>query len=694
MQVQIRHEVPGRMRVTLAGSVPRGDVDALRALVAEGEGVTDVVVYPRTGSIAVSYEPGCRASVLAVLSGIDAQAVAERRAGGVIVSIARTDDLVVQVADLVGAHLVRRLLLPAPFRAIGAVWRYRRFLAEALRSLAARRLDVPVLDATAIGVSILRGNFKTASSTMLLLGLGELFEGYAREQSRGRLVASLLETPEYASKLLSSGPDGEEVAVCVDELDPGDVIVARTGMSIPVDGVVECGVAMVNQAALTGEPLAVERTAGDDVFAGTAVEDGEIVIRVRAAGGGTKLRAIANLVERSESLKAEALIRRESLADKIVPWNLALALAVGALTRDPVRFSAALMVDYSCALKLTSAIAVLTALNQAAREGAMVKGSKHFEALAQADTIVFDKTGTLTEATPSVARVLAFDGWGEDEVLRLSACLEEHFPHPIARAVVGEASRRGLEHRERHAEVEYLVAHGISSSIDGMRAVIGSGHFVTEDESVEITAEQRGLVESELGGLSPLYLAVDGRLKGVIGVEDPLKPASAAAVAELRELGFEHIVMLTGDGERAAARIAEASGIDEWESDLLPEDKHAYIQGLVDRGRTVVMVGDGVNDSPALSAASVGVSMASGTAIAREVADIVLSTGDLAALVDLRRLSMGLEVRMDRLFREVISLNSVLLFGGIGGAITPQASSLVHNASTVFFSMRSSRAYR
>ena len=401
-----------------------------------------------------------------------------------------------------------------------------------------------------------------------------------------------------------------------------------------------------------------------------------------------------SLVELSESLKAGAQTRRERLADAIVPWNFLLAGAVALATRSLAKTSAALMVDYSCALKLTGSIAVLSAMSQSAKAGFTVKGSRCFEEFAASDTIVFDKTGTLTEATPQVACVIALDGWNRGQILRLAACLEEHFPHPVARAVVRAAAQRNLKHRERHAEVEYIVAHGIASSLNGKRVVIGSEHFVIEDEGVSIDDVQRAKIDAEAGDLSVLYLAVDGKLVGAIGIEDPLKPGAAESIAQLRELGFEHIVMLTGDNERAAARIAGEAGIDEYEANLLPEQKHAYVEQLVSQGRRVVMVGDGVNDSPALSAANVGVAMATGTAIAKEVADITLSDGDLSSLVSLRKLSTSLMRRLDTSFAQVIAFNSALLAGGIAGIVTPQASSLLHNVSTVALSLKSSTPYR
>lgn len=697
MNYTIQHEVPGRVRVKLVGRVPEADIDALTRAIRQHPVIQKATVYPRTGSLAVEFEPAARDQALAAIAAIDRTAVDEARRDCTVALAPRTNSLLMDIATLLGGHLARRWFLPAPLSTIYTVWSYRGFLKAALASLAGARLDVPVLDAAAIGISFLKRDWRTAASTMLLLNLGELLEDYTRAQSQNQLIYSLLDVPDYA-QLIPCGDatvrGAEERRVQASSLVAGDLIVVRTGMPIPVDGTVEWGCAMVNQSTLTGEPLAIERSVGDDVFAGTAVEDGEAYVRVRAAATDTKLRSIVSLVEQSEALKAESLSRREHMADAFVPWNFLLAAGVYFKTRSLVRTSAALMVDYSCALKLTGAISVLTAMSQSAREGFTVKGSKHFEAFATADTIVFDKTGTLTAAAPQVADVLSFDGWDRTQVLRFSACLEEHFPHPVARAVVNAAAEAGLEHRERHAEVEYLVAHGIASSLDDKRCVIGSEHFVVEDEGVTIEDDVRALIEEKLDGLSKLYLAVDGVLKGAIGIQDPLKPGAPEALAQLRALGFEHIVMLTGDNANAAARIAGKAGIDEFRADLLPEDKHTVIEQMRAAGRRVVMVGDGVNDSPALSAANVGVAMGSGTAIAKEVADITLTDGDLSSLVVLRRLALGLEERMDASFREVIGLNSLLLAGGVAGLIAPQVSSLIHNGSTVFLSARNARAYQ
>ena len=692
MEFSITREIPGRVRVKLAGPVPEADVDALCRAVGACSDVVRSTAYPRIGALAVAYRGGedARGRVLGHLAGIDAEAVEQARAGCGLALASRSQSLLLDLARLAGEHFLRRWFLPKPLAAVVTAWRYRHFLRAGLRSLAGARLDVPVLDAAAIGMSFAKRDPRTAGQTMLLLNVGETLEEYTRSRSEGALIEALLDLPETAQLL-----DGdEERQVPASELAPGDLIAVRTGMPVCVDGEVVRGTAMVNQAALTGEPLSVERVAGDNVFAGTAVEDGEIVVRVTADAGETKLRSIVSLVEQSEAFKSETQSRMERLADRIVPWNFLLAGVVALATRSLAKTSAALMVDYSCALKLTGSIAVLSAMRQSAQAGFTVKGSKHFEAMARADTVVFDKTGTLTEATPKVTCVLALDGWNRREVLRLAACLEEHFPHPVARAVVRAAAEKNLKHRERHADVEYIVAHGIASSLDGKRVVIGSEHFVVEDEWVPISPEQAERVAREAEGLSPLYLAVDGELVGVIGIEDPPKEGVAQAVSELRALGFERVVMLTGDNERTAARIAAEAGVTEFEANLLPEDKHAFVERLKAEGRTVAMVGDGVNDAPALSLADVGIAMGQGTAVAREVADITLTGGDLSALVALRRLSSELTERLNSSFKEVVAINSALLAAGIGGLVTPQASSLLHNASTVALSLRNAGSYR
>lgn len=689
MKFSIIKEIPGRARLKLAGPVPEGDLDALIKLAKEIDGVRRVQLYGRIGQMSVDFDALKRTCVLDALCEIDADKIAEAKSGYSVQLEPRTHALFMDLAVMIGARYARKWFLPAPIRAVITVASFLPFLRAALRELSHARLTVPVLDASAIGISFVKRDFNTAAQTMFLLNVGELLEDYTRAMSENELINSLLDVPDKAQKV-----EGDtETTVSAAELVTGDLVAVRTGMSICIDGVVEQGTAMVNQATLTGEPLAVERTVGDDVFAGTVVEDGDILVRVRANTSQTKLRSIVSLVEAADSLKSEGQSRMENLANKIVPWNFLLAGIVALTTRSIVKTSAALMVDYSCALKLTGSIAVMTAMSNAAKAGVMVKGAKYFEAFAKADTIVFDKTGTLTEAQPKLTRVLSTDGWTEEEALRFAACLEEHFPHPVARAVVNAAQERGLEHRERHAAVEYIVAHGIASSLEGKRVVIGSKHFVFEDENAHLDSDAIARVEAEMEGLSPLYLAVDGEVVGVLGIEDPLKAGVKEAIAQLHELGFKHIVMLTGDSERTAARIAAEAGVDEFHADLLPEDKYAYVDRIKTEGRHVAMVGDGVNDSPALGRADVGLAMGGGSDIAKEVADIILSDTDLQAVVRLRKMSQGLVDRLNGSYNKVMVTNSALLALGIAGVITPQTSSLLHNASTILYSVNNTKAY-
>ena len=658
MRFSIISEIPGRTRLQLAGPVPESDLDALLKLSGDIDGVHKVRVYGRIGQMALEYDEPRRASVLDALGALDAQAIADAKSGYVMQLEPRKHKLVMDLATLVGVHYARRWFLPTPLRAVFVVAGYMAFLRAALHELAQPRLTVPVLDASAIGISFVKRDVDTAGQTMFLLHVGELLEDYTRAMSENELINSLLDVPDKAQKVVGD----TEVSVAATELEPG-------------------------------EPLAVERSVGDDVFAGTVVEDGSILVRVRANTAQTKLRSIVSLVQTADSLKSEGQSHMEDLANKIVPWNFLLAGLVALTTRSLIKTSAALMVDYSCALKLTGSVAVMTAMSDAAKMGVMVKGAKYFESFAKADTIVFDKTGTLTEAQPRLACVLTTDGWSKDEVLRLSACLEEHFPHPVARAVVNAALERGLEHRERHAAVEYIVAHGIASSIEGRRAIIGSAHFIFEDEGAQLESDIKEQIELQMQGLSPLYLAVDGKVVGVLGIEDPLKPGVREAIADLHALGVKHVVMLTGDSERTAERIAREAGVDEFKAELLPEDKYAYVERIKGEGRHVAMVGDGVNDSPALGLADVGLAMGGGSDIAKEVADIILTDTDLAAIVRLRRMSQGLIDRLTSSYSKVMLTNSALLALGITGAITPQTSSLLHNGSTIAYSLSNAKAY-
>ena len=691
MKFTIEKEIPGRIRVKLTGPVPLEYLGALEAVLDACPDITSAHVYPRIGSIAITHEPGeaYRLRALKHLCDIERDTIDAAHEGHSLSTNAQSHNLLLDIAWLAGSYFARRWFLPQPISWVWNLVAFIPFARTALQSLSASRLDVPVLDATAITTSFLQRDPKTAGETMFLLHLGETMEAYTEARSEGALIDALLDVAETANKV----EGGTETQVSVASLRQGDLIAIRTGMPVAVDGVIESGIAMVNQSSLTGEPLAIERAAGDDVFAGTSVEDGEILVRCKSGPGESRLRSIVSLVKNAELYQSERQRRRDILANRIVPFNFLFAGLVALATRSLTRTAAALMVDYSCGLRLTASIAVLTAMSQSAKAGFTVKGSKYFDAVCDADTIVFDKTGTLTEATPHVAKVIGSRGWSQREVLRLAACLEEHFPHPVARAVVNEASTRKLEHRSLHGNVEYLVAHGIVSNVEGKRVVIGSEHFVVEDEGVLITARQKAHIRSTLNGLSPLYLGVDGKLVGAIGIDDPLKPNVSHAVQDLRKLGFRHIVMLTGDNDRTAARVAEAAGVTEFHANQLPEDKHAFIDELRASGRNVIMVGDGVNDAPALARANVGIAMGQGTAVAKEVADITLTHGDLSSIVELVKLSRALSSRMDRSFMQVIGLNSAFMAGGVAGLITPQTSSLLHNVTTIALGLDAGRPY-
>lgn len=696
MRFAIKHEVPGRIRFNLLGKVPEHDAIALEETFLALSCVTKCVAYPKAGALAVFFEAEsraglaqARATVVTKLQELTYEEVAAWQPENSLALAPRPRHLFTQIANMFVFRAMRRCFLPAPLRTAWTIISAIPFWKAAFNSLRHGRLDVPVLDGAAIAMGFIQGKPATAGSTIYLLKIGEVLEDYTQRRSESSLVRSLLDIPSTAT--LVEGDVEREVGVA--ELAKGDTIVVRLGNQIPVDGEVISGEAGVNQSSLTGEPLAIVRKAGDTVYAGTAVEEGEIFIRVAGNPEESKLRSIVSMVEQSEALKSSDQKHIEAMADKLVPWNFLLAGIVALTTRNLTKTAAALMVDYSCALRLSGSIAVMAAQSESAKRGFTVKGSRYFDHMAEADVIVFDKTGTLTQATPSVREVVGYNATSTEEVLRLAACLEEHFPHPVARAVVNEALKQGVEHRERHAEVEYVVAHGIASSIDGKRCVIGSEHFVLEDENVPISPTELEAIHNKAMGTSPLFLAVDGTLWGVLYIEDPLKENVAEVVQELRNEGFKRVIMLTGDNERAAKRIAAKTGITEFKAELLPEDKHTIVKQLQDEGYRVVMVGDGVNDSPALAAAHVSIAMSAGSAVAREAADISLVSDDLHSLVELRQLSRILEKRMRQGYRVTIGWNTLLLALGIGGIITPQASSFLHNSGTVGISAYNSRAF-
>ena len=582
-------------------------------------------------------------------------------------------------------HYGGKFIVPYPIRKVWMALKAMRYIWIGIRCLAKRKIEVPVLDAAAIGVSVFRGDFNTAGSVMFLLGVGELLEEWTHKKSVGDLARSM--SLNVKKVWLKKG--NQEVLVHASQIQPGDVAVVHMGNVIPFDGEVCAGEGMVNQASLTGESLPVQKEKGKTVYAGTVLEEGELEILVKAVSGCTRFEKIVTMIEDSEKLKSALESKAEHLADRLVPYTLAGTGIVGLVTRNAAKALSVLMVDFSCALKLAMPIAVLSAIREAGQRGITVKGGKYLEAVAEADTIVFDKTGTLTKAKPTVKDVVAFGDYPEDEALRIAACLEEHFPHSMAKAVVDAAKKRKLYHEEMHSKVEYVVAHGISSYIEEKKVVIGSSHFVFEDEKCSVRPEKQELFEALPSEYSHLYLAVNGELAAVICIEDPLREEAADMVRQLKAEGISKVVMMTGDSERTAASIARRVGVDEYYAEVLPEDKARFVENEKASGKKVIMIGDGINDSPALSAADAGIAISDGAEIAREIADITIAADDLRELVTLKRLSNELMKRIHRNYRSIVGINSGLIGLGVGGVIRPTTSALLHNTSTIAISLKS-----
>ena len=583
-------------------------------------------------------------------------------------------------------HYGKKYLIPAPIRHLHTLYKACKYVWLGLKCLfGKRKLEVPVLDAAAIGVSIIRNDFPTASSVMFLLDIGELLEEWTHKKS----VDDLARTMALNVGNVWIKTEDNEVLLPVSDVKEGDTVIVRQGSVIPFDGSVSEGEAMINQAALTGESLPVRRTEGASVYAGTIVDEGEICIKVKNISGGSRYERIVRMIEDSEKLKSEVEGKALHLADSLVPYTFLATALTWAVTRNVTKAVSVLMVDYSCALKLAMPVSVLSAIREAGTHHITVKGGKFLEAVAEAKTIVFDKTGTLTKAKPTVKSVVPFIDYPEDELLRLAACLEEHFPHSMAKAVVDAARIRGLEHEEKHSKVEYIVAHGIASAIENKRVIIGSYHFVFEDENCKVPEGKEDAFDSLSPEYSHLYMAIDGTLAAVILIEDPLRPEAGDVVKELREAGFERIVMMTGDSERTAKSIAERVGVDKYFSEVLPEDKAAFIDSEKAAGRRVVMVGDGINDSPALSAADVGIAISEGAEIAREVADITIGADDLHKIIVLKNLSQKLMKRMNSNYRVIVGFNTGLIALGIAGLIQPTTSALLHNTSTIAIGVKS-----
>jgi len=684
MKWNILHESRGRIRLHL--NKPRlsmAEADQLQAYLAGLPGVRAAVVYERTCDAVITYT-GARAAVLhgAAAFRFDVQALTEVSANS---PRSVNHEYQEKLVNLTLFHFARKLFLPAPIRFAYTAVCSVRYLWHGLRSLLHRRLEVEVLDALSIGVSMLRGDFSTAGSVMFLLRLGELLEEWTRKKSLGDLAHCMSLNVDRVWQLTAEG----EVLVPISQIRTGDAIIVHTGSVIPLDGRVLDGEASVNQASLTGEAEPVRKAAGAVVYAGTVVEEGQITLTVEQQAGSGRYDQIVRMIENSEKLKSASETRAAALADKLVPYSLLGTAVTYALTRNATRAISILMVDFSCALKLSMPLAVLSAMRECGSYHITVKGGKYLEALANADTIVFDKTGTLTHATPTVVQVVPFGTRTEDEILGIAACLEEHYPHSMANAVVQAASAKGIRHDEMHSEVQYVVAHGIASTIGGEKAVIGSQHFVFEDEGCYIPTAETAKFDALPPEYSHLYLAIGGVLAGVICIADPLREEAAEVLRQLRGLGIQKAVMMTGDNDRTASVIAKQVGVDAYYAEVLPEDKARFVDAEKAAGRTVIMLGDGINDSPALSAANVGIAISDGAAIAREIADITIAADSLRELVTLKAIANGLQHRTRANYRFIMSFNSMLIVLGAMGILPPATSALLHNASTLGVSLKS-----
>ena len=687
MKFTIKHESRGRMRVHMEQyRMTYEQADTLLYVIHNHRNVTFVKVYDRTADAVIEYV-GDREQIIELLRHFHYESA------NVPQTVIKTSGRELNNSyqeKLIGSvvwHYSKKLLLPLPIRIALTIGRSVKYIGIGLKCLLQRKIEVPVLDATAITVSLITKDFSTASSIMFLLGIGELLEEWTHKKSVDDLARSM---SLNVSKVWLRTPENQEILVESSKIEKGDKVVVHMGNVIPFDGEVLDGDAMVNQASLTGESVPVQRTVGNTVFAGTVVEEGEITNRVKEVEGNNRFDQIVTMIEESEKLKSELEGKAEHYADKLVPWTLGATGLTYLLTRNVTKAMSILMVDFCCALKLAMPISVLSAIREASLYNVTVKGGKFLEAVAEADTIVFDKTGTLTKAHPTVVDVVNFnDEYSSDDMLRVAACLEEHFPHSMAKAVVDAASKKGLSHEEMHTKVEYIVAHGIATSINGKRTVIGSYHFVFEDEKCVVPAGKEPLFESLPLYYSHLYLAIEGKLSAVICIEDPLRDEASAVVTSLKKAGISKVVMMTGDSERTASVIAKKVGVDEYYAEVLPEDKAAFVEREKAKGRKVIMIGDGINDSPALSAANVGIAISDGAEIAREIADITVGSDDLYQIVTLKYISNALMKRIKSNYRKIVGFNSGLIALGVAGVLPPTTTALLHNGSTILISVNS-----
>ena len=685
MKFIVKHEINGRLRIHVVQKrMTYTEADTLSWFLSNQKNVTDVKVYERTADAVICYV-GDREEVLNLLKQFSYEntTLPEHVAAGSgrELNAVYQEKLVMKTV----LHYGSKLFLPMPVRAVITSVKSVKYIWHGIRCLMHGKIEVPVLDATAISVSVFRRDYATAGSVMFLLGIGEIMEEWTHKKSVGDLARSMsLNVNKVWLKR-----DDQEILVKSSDIEPGDHVVIRMGNVIPFDGEVVTGEGMINQASLTGESLPVRRSIGQSVFAGTVLEEGEIEVLVKAVSGSTRFEKIVTMIEDSEKLKSSVEGKAEHLADKLVPYTLLGTGAVWLLTRNITKTLSVLMVDFSCALKLAMPITVLSAIREAGENNITVKGGKFLEAVADADTIVFDKTGTLTKATPTVKEIVPFSDYSENDLLRIAACLEEHFPHSMAKAVVDAAKERHLSHEEMHSKVEYVVAHGISSSIDDKKVLIGSSHFIFEDEGCTILSEYQDRYDSLKPEYSHLYLAIEKQLVAVICVEDPLREEAAEMVRDLKKAGIRKVVMMTGDSERTAAAIAKRVGVDEYYAEVLPEDKANFVEKEKAEGRKVIMIGDGINDSPALSAADAGIAISDGAEIAREIADITIAADDLREVVTLKLLANAMMKRIHKNYRNIVGINSGLILLGVTGIVQPTVSALLHNASTLMISLGS-----
>ena len=684
MRYRIVSDYPGRIRVRFGGFAFDKSLESCIQKVTEANPfILSAEVHYANGGLLICYKKDRRHDVISFIESLDFRTLTPLPEDTATNEI--DNNFKKGLTKLVAVHYAKKLLIPAPLRAALAVYNGAKYILKGVSVLAEGKLTVEVLDAASITACLAQRNFKTASTIMLMLSVSSLLEEYTHARTKAVLTSSLAVKADTV--WLANGD--EDVLIPISKLSVGDKIRVRTGSVIPVDGEITEGEAYINESSMTGEPLAVMKSVNATVFAGTVVEEGSIVVSVRAISSDTKIQKIIELIDSSENLKAGIQSRAERLADGIVPFSfLGFGLTI-LFTRNITKAVSLLMVDYSCAIKLSAPIAVISALREAADHSITVKGGKYLEAFASADTIVFDKTGTLTNAEPVLERVIPFEGRSEEEVLKIAACIEEHFPHSVAKAIVRAAEEKELEHKEQHAEVEYIVAHGIASGLNGRRALIGSAHFIFDDEKIPLSDEQRALVTELAKRYSMVYLAIGGKLCGILCIEDPIREDAGFAIRRLKDKGFSDIVMITGDGETTAANVCRELGIEKFYAKVLPEDKLTIVNEIKEKGHRVVMVGDGINDSPALAAADVSVAMKDASDIAREVADITLLSSDLGRLVVLRELSERLFERIHSNYRFITIFNSGLLLLGIGGIITPVTSALLHNISTMGICMRS-----